>query len=165
MEYSLVYEVTQESPDIWWQSVLFVFVGLGVSIFNIKFNKSESPKKKFTIVFGFIFAGFGLLFSLLVIPSQISEYYESNDLYEQGEYETIEGAIENFVPMPYEGHMHESFSVNGISFDYSDFNSTYHGFNNTKSHGGPISGNGQQVRIGYVTKGEQNVILKIEIAN
>ena len=164
MEYSVVYEVTQESPDIWWHSILFVLIGLGVSLFNIKFNKSQSTKKKYTIVFGFVFAGFGLLFSLLVIPGQISQYYERNELYESGNFKTVEGTIENFDPMPHSGHAMESFTVGGQYFRYSDF-VVHHGFNNTASHGGPITNNGQKVRLGYITSGDDNIILKIEIAN
>jgi len=104
-----------------------------------------------------------LLFTLFTTPSAIKEYYETRDIYNNGEYKTIEGKIENFDPMPYSGHMHESFTLNGVSLDYSDFDESYYGFNNTASHGGPIKRNGQQVRLSYITHEDRNVILKVEL--
>ncbi|PIQ35081.1 MAG: hypothetical protein COW63_02050 [Bacteroidetes bacterium CG18_big_fil_WC_8_21_14_2_50_41_14] len=143
--------------------ILFILIGLGISIFTLKYNKSKSFKKTYAIVFGFIFSGFALLFTLFTAPSAIKEYYETRDIYNNGEYKTIEGKIENFDPMPYSGHMHESFTLNGVSLDYSDFDESYYGFNNTASHGGPIKRNGQQVRLSYITHEDRNVILKVEL--
>ena len=62
-------------------------------------------------------------------------------------YKEVEGYVENFDPMPYGGHKNESFTVNDVKFEYSDFTVTV-GFNNTKSHGGPID-SGKYVRIRY----------------
>jgi hypothetical protein len=70
----------------------------------------------------------------------------------------IEGIVTNYSPMPYSGHVNESFEVNGISFSFSDFMITA-GFNNTKSHGGPID-EGVHVRIWHV--GDK--IARLEIA-
>lgn len=164
MDYKIVFEVTQKGLDIWWQLILPVLVGLCVSFYNIKFNKSKSPKRKFTIAFGFVFAGFGLLLSLYTIPRQISQYSEWNQRYETGNFKTVEGTINDFNPMPKGGRSRESFVVDGQYFEYSDYE-VHHGFNNTASHGGPIRYNGQRVRLGYVTIDERNIILKIEMAN
>jgi hypothetical protein len=66
--------------------------------------------------------------------------------------------------MPYGGHKQESFTLNGIEFNYSDFSSSYYGFHNSASHGAPIKENGQEVRIGYITRDSgNNTILKIEL--
>ncbi len=40
---------------------------------------------------------------------------------ENGRFEVVEGLVENFDPMPSSGHKMESFSVNGVRFEYSDF--------------------------------------------
>jgi len=164
MDYKIVYEVINDGMKTHWlMPILFILIGLGISIFNIKYNKSKSFKKTYTIVFGFIFSGFALLFTLFTAPSAIREYYETRNIYKNGDYTIIEGELENFDPMPYGGHMHESFTVKGVSFDYSDFDESYYGFNNTASHGGPLKRNGQQVRLSYITNGDRNVILKIEL--
>ena len=33
--------------------------------------------------------------------------------------EIVEGYVENFEPMPYEGHAQESFDIEGVHFEYS----------------------------------------------
>jgi hypothetical protein len=71
----------------------------------------------------------------------------------------VEGPVDHFVPMPYGGHASESFSVHGVPFKYSDFMITG-GFNNTVSHGGPITSD-SHVRICYDPS--NNVILRLEI--
>ncbi len=75
--------------------------------------------------------------------------------------EFIEGEVENFIPMPYTGHMNEEFDVNGIHFEYSDYGSTI-GYNNTSSHGGVIK-EGLLVKIGYIQRQEINEIIYLEI--
>jgi len=163
MDYKTVFEVTDKGFDITiLMPLLFIIIGLGVSLFNIKYNKSTSSKKQFTIVFGFIFSAFGLLISLLTIPSSISSQQKTKEIFENKEYKTVEGKIENFKPMPYEGHAVESFTVNGVYFEYSDY-ILWDAFNNTASHGGPIKNNGQLVRLSYITVDEENRILKIEL--
>ena len=85
--------------------------------------------------------------------------------YRCGEYEVVEGYVENFDPMPYEGHSNESFEINGVYFSYSDY-AIQQGYHNAKSHGGVISGDGQYLKIGYVQpypfSRNDNVIVYIE---
>lgn len=75
-----------------------------------------------------------------------------------GRLEFVEGVVTNFIPMPYEGHASETFEVKGRRFRYSDYRITA-GFNNTKSHGGPL-GEGVYIRIWH--KG--NEIARLEVA-
>lgn len=89
--------------------------------------------------------------------SNILEYRRLIEARLSGNYQVVEGIISDFVPMPYEGHKSESFTVNGRRFEYSDFHITA-GFNQSASHGGPIRA-GQKVRIAYVG----NAIIKLEI--
>ena len=72
-------------------------------------------------------------------------------------------SIENFDPMPYGGHTNESFEINDVYFEYSDYNVTS-GYRNTKSHGGVITGDGQYLKIGYVYYNSTygNIIVYIE---
>jgi hypothetical protein len=142
--------------------LLFVVIGVGVSWFNIKYNKSKSPKRKFTIAFGFIFSGFALVMLLLTFPSSLANRNRTQKIFENQEYQVVQGKIEDFHPMPHSGHDVESFTVNGVYFEYSDYMLVY-GFNNTASHGGPLKRNGQQVRLSYITVDGDNRILKIEL--
>lgn len=110
---------------------------------------------------------FGILISLtasiLVITSQIDMYKNIIVPYEKGEYSTVAGYVEDFIPMPAEGHRHETFQINGIEFDYSD-NTALQGYNNTRVYGGVISGNGQHLKIRYIyyEPWDCNVIVYIE---
>lgn len=163
MDYKTVFEVTDKAFDmITLMPLLFVVIGVGISWFNIKYNKSKSPKRKFTIVFGFIFSGFALVMLLLTVPSSLANRNKTQKIFENQEYQVVEGKIEDFHPMPHSGHDVESFTVNGVYFEYSDYMLVY-GFNNTASHGGPLKRNGQQVRLSYITVDGDNRILKIEL--
>lgn len=105
------------------------------------------------------------LCSLILITSEISMYSKIVGAYKRGEYEVVEGYVENFDPMPYTGHSYESFEINGIYFSYSDY-VIQQGYHNSKSHGGVISGDGQYLKIGYVQQHffskDDNIIVYIE---
>jgi len=75
----------------------------------------------------------------------------------EGRVSVVEGTVDRFEPMPYEGHRNERFSVNGVTFSYSDY-SQDPGFHQSMSHGGPIR-EGLPVRISYVDK----TIVKLEV--
>lgn len=76
--------------------------------------------------------------------------------------------MESFHPMPETGHDTEHFEINGVYFEYSDF-TVQQGYHNARSLGGVITGDGQHLRIGFITMdsttGNQmldNVIVYIE---
>ncbi len=163
MDYITVFEITDKGFDMnTLMPLLFLVIGIGVSWFNIKYNKSKSPKRKFTIIFGFIFSGFALIVLLLTIPSSLADRNRIQKIFENNEYQVVEGLIENFHPMPHNGHDVESFTINGVYFEYSDFKLVY-SFNNTASHGGPLRRNGQQVKLSYINLNGENRILKVEL--
>lgn len=100
----------------------------------------------------------------MVIPDQLDEYDKTAEIYANGDYETVEGKIEGFIPM----RMHENdegFTVKNVFFEYSDSDESFFGFNDTSTNGGPISGNSQKVRLGYINNGERNIILKVEVVS
>ena len=115
-----------------------------------------------------IFIGSALLFtlviSIIVGIDQFNLYRTVVGAYESGDYEIVEGYVENFDPMPRQGHKNESFDIDGIHFSYSD-NRVMTGYHNTKVKGGVITGNGQYLKIGYISRGTDdlgNVIVYIE---
>ena len=70
----------------------------------------------------------------------------------------VEGRVEDFVPMPLEGHAEESFVVGGTKFSYSGYEGgcwIHHAAANV----GPIR-EGLQVRVHYW----DSRILKLEVA-
>ncbi len=137
--------------------VLPIIIRIFCKIKDIEFNKS------FIKIF-FVFATcFVICANVIIGIGQFSLYIKTVGAYKKGEYKTVEGYVENFVPMPYEGHANETFEINGVKFSYSDY-SVQPGYNNTKSHGGVISGNGQHLRIHYVYYNSTygNLILYIE---
>ena len=73
MDYKTVFEITDKGFEIiTLMPLLFGIIGVGISWFNIKYNKSTSPKRMFTIVFGFIFSGFALIMLLFTVTSVIT---------------------------------------------------------------------------------------------
>ena len=164
MHYKTVFQVTDKVFDlIPFIPVLFFLIGLGIIWFNIKQNKTNPGKRPSTLIFGYLFSGISLIVALVFIPATIIDRNKTKKIFENKDYQVVEGKIENFHPMPKEGHENESFSVKNIFFEYSDFELIY-GFNNTASHGGPLKENGQEVRLSYITnKAGENRILKIEL--
>jgi hypothetical protein len=63
--------------------------------------------------------------------------------------------------MPEGGHDTERFTVNGVAFEYSDYDLNDYGYNNSATKGGAIK-EGLFVRIDYFNKGTKNVILRLE---
>jgi hypothetical protein len=110
------------------------------------------------VIFSWIFFIFSLLLAALVLPGTLLEYRRAASDLREGRYSVVEGPVTDFVPMPYEGHAQESFTVNGHRFSYSDYSMTA-GFRNTTSHGGPIR-ESLYVRISY----SGNLILRLEVA-
>lgn len=133
-------------------------------IFPLIIKKSyEGKDVKLNIKFclaGILFLAF---WSTVVLIAQLNMYNKTVGAYSRGEYQIVEGYVENFDPMPYEGHANETFEINGVKFSYSDYN-IHPGYNNTKSHGGVIKENGQHLKIGYVYLNETygNIIVYIE---
>ena len=116
------------------------------------------------MIFGSFFLGFSLIFILVTSPIIRPGFWKTKEVLRDKTYSIVEGKVENFDPMPEGGHKRESFTINGVEFNYSDFDLSVWGFNNAASHGGPINKNGQYLRIGYIWNDyyERNVIVLIQ---
>jgi hypothetical protein len=106
---------------------------------------------------------FASLIGIIALVGQAHMYHTVMEKYRNGTYQVVEGYVEDFEPMPYEGHKHESFRIKDVYFEYSDDN-IQSGYHNTKSHGGVIRGNGQYLKVGYVyyNSAYGNIIVYIE---
>lgn len=118
----------------------------------------QPPLIRFKGIFMMCFAG---LMLAIVLPSQIVGYLHTKSVYKQKQYQTIEGVVTDFDPMPEGGHQNESFVVSGVPFAFSNFDVTDYGYNNAASHGGAIR-EGLQVRIAYMANEKRNVILVLD---
>ncbi len=114
-------------------------------------NFTKSSQKRFgpgVRVFFLVWTGIAIGMTLLSLAFVVGESNGLRRQYSAGDYLTVEGYVEQFEPMPYSGHQMETFEVDGVRFEYSDYVLNA-GFNNTRSHGGPID-EGVYVRIDYI---------------
>jgi hypothetical protein len=161
MAYNVVFNIStvgyKEWPYVAGGSA-FIFLGILLVKYAHRVSIWDNMSRGFRRIFSWIFLSVGISWTIFVFIGTYFQYVSMLDDYKKGHYEVVEGVVTNFKPMPYSGHMDECFTVNTVRFCYSDYGGTP-GFNNTRSHGGPIR-SGLHVRISYV----DNVILKLEIA-
>lgn len=145
-----------------------IFMLIFISLFPLimkKYYENNDVRINYKVVRIFCGCAFAFvaLISVIVGVFQVNMFSKTVGAYNKGDYEIVEGYVENFIPMPYEGHSDESFEINGVKFSYSDY-SIQPGYNNSKSHGGVVFGNGQHLKIGYVYYNEVygNIIVYIE---
>lgn len=105
----------------------------------------------------------------MITVALVSAAYYSTDWYilhrrgvralTSGHHEVLEGAVEEFHPMPDDGSSNESFTISGHTFSYSDHDifETTVCFNQTAPHGGPIHA-GMRLRVEF----SDQCILRIE---
>jgi hypothetical protein len=167
MNYITIYEHTVMGSQITNLLPLIFFFIIGVIVvFSVKrYYKTFSLFRQVILFIGYVFGAFSFIFLVVLLikaPGIIKDKGELKKMIENNSFLIVEGVVENFVP-PEVGYSHfECFTVNSVSFKYSDYN-IVDGFHQTSKNNGPINKNGQQVRIGYTTVDKENLILKLEI--
>lgn len=167
MEYITVYEYVNESNSLLHLISLLILTIFGfTAAFSIKrLIKTYSFFRQFIIFFCYLVGGISLIMltvMLFNIPNIKRNESELRKIIETRSFHVVEGKIEDFSHSNRGGQIFESFRVQGIKFEYSDF-ITNEGFHQTSKNGGPIIKNGQQVKISYYVKNNENLILKLEI--
>jgi hypothetical protein len=154
MQYVTVFDITKE-PFVWWWPA----IGLAILALGIVFIKyiSRFPSQKNAKIIGWVMVVFAPIYTVVVFGSMYSEWTAERTAFSSRSYSVVEGIVEDFKPMPYEGHQNECFRVKNQKFCYSDY-VIVGGFRQTASHGGPIR-EGLPVRIWY-SDGE---ILRLEV--
>ena len=168
MEPRVLYEAKFELDAIPLLVPLFFFASLIVFLVFVK-KKREKPTgrgARIGIKVGMIVSGIMALQMLLVTAlltvDRVCMYQATIGAYQRGEYRTVEGYVTEFDPMPASGHAHESFTIDSVYFEYSDYVVQF-GYHNAKSRGGVITGDGQHLKIGYTEYSWLgNVIVYIE---
>lgn len=157
MQYITIFDISQKGLD-WFPGI----IGLAFVLFGLGALGSRRPAAPRNLA-GLIPVTIGLLFGVGAMGFQISNRQHYQRVLAEGRALVVEGPIENFHPMPKQGHDSERFTVGGVLFSYTDFSATP-AFNNASSHGGPLR-EGMVVRISYTDSrefGGQLAILRIE---
>jgi hypothetical protein len=155
-QFVTVFDIAQSGLKGWYFPAFgLIFIAIGYGLTRDKISPSGCVRP----FMGYVFIVFATLWTALSVFFVISSYRHDSALASDNRCKTVEGTVENFHPMPYQGHAMERFTVSGVPFAYSDFVVT-DAFNNTASHGGPIRA-GQTVRICYDP--ESHAILRLAI--
>jgi hypothetical protein len=157
--FELIFDANEAGYRQWWfPAVGLIFVAVG-SAFLIYRRRYPSPGLSGPArAFPYLFTGFAVFWVSFTFVGTFYEYWQLRQALRSGHFETVEGKVVNFVPMPPSGHANERFDVNGHHYEYSDYEVSA-GFNNSQSHGGPIR-EGITVRIADV----RGKIARLEIA-
>jgi hypothetical protein len=156
MRYVTVFDLTQKPFQWWFPAVGTAVIAMGIVLILINRRWPSQTRAKST---GWVAIVFGSLWTFAVFIGTFTQYRRCLVAFRTGHYQTAEGNVENFRPMPYEGHTDECFIVQGTTFCYSDYG-IQPGFNSSTSHGGPIR-SGLPVRVSYY----DGQILRLEIGS
>lgn len=139
------YDLSREGTNLGW----FFGIGLTVLILSVVIwfylmviGKSLAQKVRIGLVILISF-----VWTMVIWIGSYRHYLDAKEALSKNALPEVSGIVEDFDPMPVEGHKNESFTVSGVHFEYSDFEIGF-GFNQSRSHGGPID-KGKYVRIQY----------------
>ncbi len=152
--FETVFDITTEPYCWYFPAIGLLFVAVFAAVSYYRRHERKRLRRwgpRFPV-------GLAAFWTSCVFAATFAEWYGGRRVLRQGNASVVDGSVENFVPMPVQGHADESFSVRGIPFHYSDYTMSS-AFKNSQSHGGPIR-MGLHVRIHYLG----NTILKLEVA-
>ena len=153
-DYVVAFNILDSGYRQWW----FPTVGLLGMTFGIVFvSVAERIKRENGGPLKVVILTLGSMWVFMTFALTYGDYRNCCQTLASGKASYVEGSVDNFVPMPVQGHANEKFTVMGVPFNYSDYE-VEAGFNNASSHGGPIR-QGLPVRIWYIG----NEIVKLEI--
>ncbi len=167
MTYDVVFDAAQTGYRYWSFSgngLEFAAIGCGLLVAQLELPglyerlPLRPNNATFKRLFPCLCTAIGLLFFGSTFRGTYGDYRRLATALHNGDYQVIEGVATGFVPMPPDGHGMESFEVGGHRYEYSDY-VVAAGFNQTRSHGGPMR-NGIRVRIADVG----GAIARLEIA-
>ncbi len=169
MEYTTIYEYTPEATNLLQIIPLFIFaiLGFGMVFYLNKYVRFHLAIRQFYVFFGYlmgIIASIMIVIMMIRVPEIISQERYLKNAIHQKNYIVLEGKIEEFSQYNESGHTFESFTVNNVRFEYSDY-ILGKGFNQISQNNGPmlkIHNENRKVRISYIRKKNHNFILKLE---
>ncbi len=158
---NVLYEASFEWDSLYYGAGI-VFIITLILFLHLRKKRLELDTQMQVVRFfsGFIAAG-ALIVQIIMGISAINEYQQVVVAYKEGNYQTVVGEVEQFTTMTPQGKGNESFEIKGVHFSYSD-TTIHQGYRNSKTFGGVVRGDGQQLKIGYVEKNGKNIIVYIE---
>lgn len=133
MHYVTVFEITQ-NPGRWeLPAVGLILIAVALALIKIGRKWPRLLRARYA---GWILLPSGFVFTCLTWYGAYSCYDKWTEWYRAGNYFIVEGPVEDFHPMPYEGHQDECFRARNRRFCYSDY-IVQPGFHQSASHGGP----------------------------
>jgi hypothetical protein len=160
MKYITIYEVTKETFPM-AAFVCFLFSALCIAMFFL--IKRNSFMAWIFTVLALIIGIFLIVVAFWALSDHQKQTNELLKTYQNGNYLSVEGKVENFHAKPPEGHDSEHFNIGEVYFDLPAPSS--YGYSKCKNFGGDIKGDGQLVKIRYINYNGENVIMKLEIAS
>ena len=97
--------------------------------------------------------GVALLCGVVFILSgsvYIADYTDLKTRYEAGDYLTVSGYVEDLTVAEYPHKGGDSFTLDGVTFAYSDTDLTLHGYRKEAQNGGAVTREGQYLVIRYI---------------
>lgn len=152
-DYNLNFDIASNSIQLHvWMIPLVILPVVGAClVFLPKLMLTILPsgiKGEARTVFSWFFFLFSTAISTIWLFSHTTTYLQLRHARITDQFQTVEGCLQGFHPMPETGHDTERLLVGGRAFAYSDYQPTP-AFNKTESHGGPIHAD-SRVRLGYV---------------
>jgi hypothetical protein len=163
MTFETVFDITEVGYKSWWFPA-FGLIALAIAGAPLLFPRLSRISRwrllpdRWSRVSDWVFLIFAACWTFGAFILTFTQYIAARDALFAGRFSVVEGPVTDFKPMPHEGHGQESFTVAGKRFSYSDF-VVVPGFNNSRSHGGPIDSD-IYVRVTY----SGSTILRLEIA-
>src|SRR5438132_9890049 len=121
-----VFDASTTGWRYWWfPAIGLIFVGIGLALPALmRAGVFRRPPPFMEKWFPRVFLGFAILWTSASFLATFLEYRSSVNALKENRAEIVEGVVSNFHPMPYTGHADESFEVNGVKFEYSDYGVT-----------------------------------------
>ncbi len=153
-----VFDVRDTSLLDWTSSNGLILVAIGIALVvipaifpgiltltDIPFLRLHALQSR---LFRYGYAVFAILTTAVSFSSIYPVYQRHKAMLDQHSCCVVEGPVEHFVSPPNTGHgLFESFAVEGVTFEYSDYEMKV-GFHRSVSHGGPLRSD-SYVRIWY----------------
>lgn len=165
----VLYECQYEFHFMFLMPLIMLVATIIISVLHVNDLKRKSNQLDNVLAVRIvkIFYGGLILFEIIVlvleIRTQIDLYKKTVVAYQNGDYQIVEGYVENFEPMGKGGYPPEKFEINGVRFEYAT-HKIVPGYHKGETQGDFILGDGQHLKIGYIYYGYgyDNIIIYIE---
>ena len=159
LDYHTIFDISQASARaaMVWEIIPLLTIIPGLIGWGLKRDSSDIKTIAKASAFK-LFSGFAFLASLVGLAGSIKEHHRLQKQLQDGSYQVVEGTVQDFVPVPPEGHALGSFQVGATTFHYGYGGLGNIGFESEFDRGGYIR-DGVHVRITY----DNQRILRVEV--